>query len=156
MIAAEWTLVDVFISGASKTKGSMTVRPNKSLANSDASSHWRAIMAGALRDDYFARMTPPTARPAGGKPGPWVGAVRVRADFWLPGDPLAYGAGDLDKLLRNLLDAMGTTSKNPRYNGGVIADDNQVTQIISDKGCWRDEACRFAGPGVHVVVTGLA
>lgn len=119
----------------------MVVRPNKTLANSPASSHWRALMAGAVRDDYARRWGPSF--------GPYDGPVAVSCWAHLPVDPLAYGAGDLDKLLRNVLDALGTTSKNPRYNGGVIVDDNQVTRIDATK--WGPAP----QPGVHIRVTAL-
>lgn len=121
----------------------MVVRPNKTLANSPASSHWRALMAGAVRDGHARRWA------LDGETAPWRGPVMVGLLVALPVDPLAYGAGDLDKLLRNVLDALGTTSKNPRYNGGVIVDDNQVTRIDATK--WGPAP----QPGVHIRVTAL-
>jgi hypothetical protein len=138
-------LVDTFVAGLPRTKGSLAKRPNGTLYDSVVDSgKWRALMAGAVRDD-MARRFPGL----GGAPDPWRHAVRVDAVFWLPVDPLAYGAGDLDKLTRNLLDALGTRSKNPRYNGGVIIDDNQVVHLDIRKLGPSDR------PGVHVIVSAL-
>lgn len=143
-------LVDTFVAGLPRTKGSLARRPNGSLYDSVVDSgKWRALMAGAVRDDYRQRhgeLLPGTTVRL--TPGPCPGPVLVSALFTLPVDPLAYGAGDLDKLLRNLLDALGTKSKNPRYNGGVILDDNQVT----DFGNVRKRG-PSPHPGVRVVVS---
>jgi Holliday junction resolvase RusA-like endonuclease len=50
--------------------------------------------------------------------------------------PIAISWGDLDKLQRNLLDAL--------QQSGLIADDSQVVRIVSEK-AWADESQR---PGV--------
>lgn len=122
-------LVQTFVAGLPRTKGSLAKRPNGTLYDSVVDSgKWRALMAGALRDAYevaWVRANGPTTD----GPPPYAGAVDVSGTFWLPVDPLAYGAGDLDKLLRNTLDALGTKSRNRKYNGGVIVDDNQVTDL---------------------------
>jgi Holliday junction resolvase RusA-like endonuclease len=47
--------------------------------------------------------------------------------------PIWTQAGDLDKITRNVLDAIGSTSKNPKYNGGAIVDDNLVCRIVASK-----------------------
>jgi hypothetical protein len=86
-------------------------------------------MAGAVRDAYQGA----TAHVHQGRRPPYAGAVHVAGHFVLPVEPLTVRAGDLDKLLRNCLDALGTHSKNPRYNGGVIVDDNQVVMIHASK-----------------------
>lgn len=134
-------LVATFVAGLPRTKGSLAKRPNGTLYDSVVDSgRWRALMAGALRDAYRAQWartycTGPIgmcSHPdwfACGRPVPHDGPVEVSAAFALPVDPLTFGAGDLDKLLRNLLDALGTRSKNPRYNGGIIVDDNQVVRF---------------------------
>lgn len=153
-------LVDTFVAGLPRTKGSLAKRPNGTLYDSVIDSgKWRALMAGAVRDEHARRWAAAMCDGGGmcshsplftcGRPQPIGGAVRVDAVFWLPVDPLAYGAGDLDKLTRNLLDALGTHSKNPRYNGGVIIDDNQVTHLNVHK---RGPSDR---PGVHVIVSAL-
>ena len=142
-------LVDTFVAGRPRTKGSLARRPNGSLYDSVVDSgKWRALMAGALRDAYelaWVRIHGPTTD----GPPPHPRAVEVSAAFYLPVAPLDYGAGDLDKLVRNLLDALGTRSRNPRYNGGVIIDDNQVAVLQTAK------TGPAAAPGVFVRVESL-
>lgn len=158
-------LVSTFVAGHPKTKGSLAKRPNGTLYDSVVDSgKWRALMAGALRDAYartWAQRTCGAEYHASGEtigcthphylkcgtPQPYPAGVEVSALFWLPVDPLASGAGDLDKLLRNVLDALGTRSKNPRYNGGVIIDDNQVVRFLSVHKIGPTDQ-----PGVHVTV----
>lgn len=143
-------LVSTFVAGHPKTKGSLAKRPNGTLYDSVVDSgKWRALMAGALRDAYEVQWVRKYGPTTDGPP-PHPGPVEVGAVFWLPVDPLASGAGDLDKLLRNLLDALGTRSKNPRYNGGVIIDDNQVTRFTGV-----GKVGPTGQPGVHVVVATL-
>lgn len=154
-------LVDTFVAGLPRTKGSLAKRPNGSLYDSVVDSgKWRALMAGAVRDAYRAwwarryctgpyRGCSHGAHLPCGRPEPHPGAAEVAATFLLPCDPLAYAAGDLDKLARNLLDALGTHSKNPRYNGGVIVDDNQVILLHVRK---VEAATAGLRPGVSVTV----
>lgn len=146
-------IVDVWVPGAAKTKGSMVARPNGSMKESViGSSAWRALMAQAIRDDIARRY------PARGEPGengsmPYPGAVAVtmtaylappgsdpykdaglRARGWLQwGWPVWERAGDLDKLARNALDALGSKSRNPKMNGGAIVDDNLVCRLVAEK-----------------------
>lgn len=143
-------LVQTFVAGLPRTKGSLAKRPNGTLYDSVVDSgKWRALMAGALRDAYevaWVRANGPTSD----GPPPYAGAVSVAASFRLPVDPIAHGAGDLDKLTRNLLDALGTRSRNKKYNGKVIVDDNQVTLLnVVKVGPWPN-------PGVEVVVEALS
>lgn len=137
-------LVDTFVAGRPKTKGSLTFITPGYATDSDGSRHWRALMAGAVRDSYRARwaelMCTGPYRGCGhgkhlacGLPQPHAGPVLVRVMAHLPVDPLAHGAGDLDKLLRNVLDALDIRSKNPKFRGGAIIDDNQVTRIEAEK-----------------------
>jgi hypothetical protein len=44
-----------------------------------------------------------------------------------------YGAGDVDKLARNLLDALANDAKSAAFNGGAYGNDNQVVRLIGDK-----------------------
>lgn len=161
-------IVDVFVPGAAKTKGSMEIRNRATGAMKESvagSSRWRALMAQAVRDDIARRQPPVTELRS-----PWPGAVSVTVEAYLtpPGSwwrdalksisgfgwPIWNQAGDLDKIVRNVLDALGSTSRNPKYNGGAIVDDNLVCRIIAEK--------RVAGgtvdtmpPGVHIVVETL-
>jgi hypothetical protein len=126
-------LLRTFIAGVPKTKGSLRVRNAKTGALTEGvkgSSDWRALVAGGVRDAYQA-LNP--QRFAIAPRPPSIGPVAVRADFELPVDPLQVRAGDLDKLLRNLLDALASDARNPRYNGGVIVNDNQVAGLYASK-----------------------
>lgn len=139
-------LVETFVAGRPRTKGSLAKRPNGTLYDSVTDSGlWRALMAGGVRDDYARRWSV-----GPGSPLPYAGAVLVQAGFDLPCDPISSGAGDLDKLARNLLDALGTESKNPKYRGGVIVNDNQVIILQLTKGG------PATTPGVRVVVQALS
>jgi hypothetical protein len=160
-------IVDVFVPGAAKTKGSMEVRNRATGAMKESvagSSRWRALMAQAVRDDIERRWAGSLALAQASSVLPFPGAVTVTVEAYLtpPGSwfegwqswPVWPRAGDLDKIVRNVLDAIGSTSKNPKYNGGAIVDDNLVCRIIAEK--------RVAGgtvdtmpPGVHITVETL-
>lgn len=122
-------ITELFIPGRPVTKGSLT-RKGDWLTDTPQSKTWRRIMAGAIRDDL--------ARRHGTVPGgiSYAGQVAVRAHWFLPVAPTAHGAGDLDKLLRNLLDALSAPSDRTTdvsLCAGAIVDDNQVTIIDSSK-----------------------
>jgi Holliday junction resolvase RusA-like endonuclease len=138
-------IVDVFVPGAAKTKGSMEVRNRATGAMKESvvdSSRWRALMAQAMRDDIEQR------RHVMRSPDdpyrielPYPGAVSVTVEAYLAPPsavqrwlwPIWNRAGDLDKLVRNVLDAIGSTSKNAKMNGGAIVDDNLVCRIVATK-----------------------
>jgi Holliday junction resolvase RusA-like endonuclease len=106
-------MIRLWIPGHPRTKGSLDERHQ----DTPQSKRWRALMAQAMRYERD-RLIMPTA--------PKGIAVAVSAKFFLPtGDAVTPNSGDLDKLLRNLLDA-GT-------DAGVWADDVQVVRILSDK-----------------------
>lgn len=157
-------IVDVFVPGAAKTKGSMVVRNRATGAMKESvvgSSAWRALMAQAVRDDierrWHADLNAGLRRPA----APYPGAVQVTVVAYLTppigtfagGRPIWERAGDLDKLVRNVLDALGSKSKNAKMNGGAIVDDNLVCRLFAEK--------HVAGPsgalsaGVRIVVETL-
>ncbi|MET0426644.1 MAG: hypothetical protein ABW046_22445 [Actinoplanes sp.] len=162
-------IVDVFVPGAAKTKGSMEVRNRATGTMKESvagSSRWRALMAQAVRDDIAARFPWPPDGHAQVRPIlPWPGAVSVTVEAYLTppvlhngrtlpwDDAIWHQAGDLDKLVRNVLDALGSTSKNTRMNGGAIVDDNLVCRIVANK--------HVAGPsgalsaGVRIIVETL-
>lgn len=64
-----------------------------------------------------------------------------RRRFW----PVTRGSGDLDKLARNVLDALSDAS--------VIRDDSQVCRLVADKDyAGHGVAHAFTGPGAWVMV----
>jgi Holliday junction resolvase RusA-like endonuclease len=143
-------LVETFVAGEPKTKGSLAVRGNGTLTDTPASKAWRAMMAAGVRDDIARRGACVVEGQMYIRPKlPWEGPVSVTAIFsvspppprqraWLGilqhwAAPIWPTAGDLDKLLRNLLDAIAADSKNSKYNGGAILNDNQVCRIAAQK-----------------------
>lgn len=157
-------IVDVFVPGAAKTKGSMEVRNRATGAMKESvvgSSRWRVLMAQAVRDDIERRLGPVGTEANAIRPIlPYPGAVAVTVVAYLAAPtlwghhlPIWNRAGDLDKLVRNVLDALGSTSKNPKMNGGAIVDDNLVCRLAAEK--------RVAGPsgalaaGVRIIVETL-
>jgi hypothetical protein len=154
-------IVDVFVPGAAKTKGSMEIRNRATGAMKESvvgSSRWRALMAQAVRDDIERRRQiwiMATGRTDVALPYP--GAVSVTVEAYLT-PPMAHvvspvwnQVGDLDKIVRNVLDALGSTSKNPKMNGGAIVDDNLVCRIVASK----HVAPAVTSAGVHIVVETL-
>lgn len=154
-------IVDVFVPGAAKTKGSMEIINKRTGAMRESvigSSRWRALMAQAVKDDIARRAL--VAHPQMiGPPSPWAGPVAVHvlahlgppdtswvARFWA----YWYQAGDLDKIVRNVLDALGSTSKNPKMNGNAIVDDNLVCRLVAEK-----RVAKVGGAGVHIIVETL-
>jgi Holliday junction resolvase RusA-like endonuclease len=118
-------MINLWIPGKPRTKGSLDAWHQDTQQSKD----WRRRMAYALR----------MARTQGG--APMAGAVAVRGVFWLPVDDVTTpNCGDLDKLLRNLLDA-GTDAQ-------AYDDDVQVVRTFVDK-----MACAAGeGPGVLVSI----
>jgi hypothetical protein len=157
-------IVDVFVPGAAKTKGSMVARPNGSMKESVVgSSRWRALMAQAVRDDIERRRRYVAAGEVNPPGWPYPGAVSVTVEAYLTPPtgwvarflaaviwPIWPRAGDLDKIVRNVLDALGSTSKNPKMNGGAIVDDNLVCRIDAAK-----HVAKVGGAGVRIVVETL-
>lgn len=112
-------VLSVWIPGRPKTKGSLTVtNAARGLAqDTPASKRWRALMAYAARRAWEE---------------PWAldGPVSVVAVFHLPvhptkGEVWAGRVGDIDKLARNLLDAL--------QDAQVFSDDVQVTRLLCEK-----------------------
>lgn len=121
-------VLSCWVPGRPKTKGSLAVVNGRQGVASDtpASKRWRQLMAYAV---------------AGQIKAPIEGPVTVIAVFHLPVRDVAAGrVGDLDKLARNLLDAL--------TDAGVYGDDVQVTRLLASKA----EADEERGPGVDLRV----
>lgn len=127
-------VVNVWIPGNPKTKGSLKDRGNGTLTDTPASYRWKALMRDRLAETML---------------GPAVGetmAARVDRFWFIDRPPTPIGQeiapmrghlGDIDKLDRNLFDAM-TEAK-------VWRDDEQVVDGVHKKR-WAGEL----GPGVLV------
>jgi hypothetical protein len=143
-------ITEVWVPGNPRTKGSL-------LNNQDTpqSKRWRALMAEQVRRD-IARRRGTTLLDTWELP--YAGAVDVelvaflavpaaatRAEF-LGGAPTTnapaiwHNAGDVDKLARNVLDAIAADAKSAIMNGGAIVNDNQVIRLMAEKyAATRDE-----------------
>lgn len=116
----EVIITELWVPGTPRTKGSLDERHQ----DTPQSKTWRRLMAGAVRDDLARR----------GTTTPYAGPAWVEVAWFLPVDPLALRAGDIDKLIRNLLDALSAPTKRTTDRslcGGAIADDNQVQHVDS-------------------------
>lgn len=105
-------LAAVWVPGVPRTKGSLDRR----MQDTPASKAWRSLLAAEFRRDSrlrFMRDDRVIATPYGGPVA--VRCIFVRSD----------GVGDLDKLERNVLDAL--------TDSGVIGDDVQVVTLRSDR-----------------------
>lgn len=149
LIGPRWpaTLADLWIPGVPRTKGSLTVvnsgaRGRKAhVEDTPESVRWRMLMVDMLRKDQGRR---------GIVNQPYPGAVYVIATFYQRVEDLTRKvaeSGDLDKLLRNLFDAL-SVNKDSRKGAGVIKDDMQITRLTAVK----EIATGGGSPGLRVIV----
>lgn len=115
----------VFVGGRAKTKGSMTLRPNGTAAQSVVgSTRWAELMASAVAQEWRDRE-------------PLTGPLWIGITFILAGDPVAPRAGDCDKLTRNVWDALQPhvprCPRTCRKHAGVVADDVLFVQSCESK-----------------------
>ncbi len=140
-------VLSFWVPGAPKTKGSLSARAPKchccaacrgyarlpQLQDSVGSKRWRKLVA------YQAERT---IVEAPGAQFPIEGPVAVELGFQLStmlvDDLIAQGAGDLDKLYRNVLDAL--------QDAGVYANDSQVTRLSG----YKEGVSHFGGVRVRV------
>lgn len=147
-------LLDEFVPGSPKTKGSLDFKGGgRVVENVAGSKRWRMLMADRLRRAWNGSGGDPIARGSYPRETRTGVKIRVTATFYLPcargaRSLIAKGSGDIDKLARNLLDAL--------TDSGIIGDDAQVVAILCEK---REAAAeRTAGrpgvmpQGVHVQV----
>lgn len=127
----------IWVPGHPKTKGSMEAqqqagrRRPRMVQSVIGSTDWAAVMSRAVR----ARLAT--------EPTPYVGPVMVTLGFWLPVEDAAAGrCGDVDKLTRNVLDALTKI---------VYGDDVQVTHCTSFK--YPLGAGGVMQPGVLIIAT---
>lgn len=143
-------LLDAFVPGRPIPKGSMDFMPNgRAVQNNAASTPWQRDMEAAFRRHTSNR----DPRPGRWDPRPGYphnGPVVIFAEFYFAKPkhpefevPASSSTGDLDKLSRNLLDALEEAK--------VYTNDTRVVDLYA--------STRFAGertkPGVQVWVYGL-
>lgn len=122
--------IECFVPGPPRTKGSMKIVNNRRGVLAEAvagSTRWRQLVAYAMlaeRRPYVALSSQSL---------PWSGPIVVRIEFRLPVEAIAVRSGDLDKLTRNVLDALSAcTDKCPvdcRNHAGIYRDDVQVVHL---------------------------
>lgn len=138
-------VISLWVPGRPKTKGSMrVVNARRAVLQEgvDGSVRWRQLVAYAARS---------ALRPD----APVSGPVAVELSFHLPVDPLGARAGDIDKLTRNVLDALSACSKgcaeDCRNHAGAYVDDNQVVSLgVGKHGPMPDT------PGVNIMVWSIS
>lgn len=146
-VAGLRVLVDTFVAGHPKTKGSLTAVTGTYLKDKPSSEAWRRVVVGALLADMAKRQSVGAARGRIGvrvisylQPGGDVTNWWEHAQAWI----LGKLSGDVDKLERNVLDALSACEKgcSPgcKKHAGVIGDDAQVWDLFGHK--------RLAAPGM--------
>lgn len=120
----------IFVPGRARTKGSLQPLGNGRMADSRLSSAWRSAVAEAVCRRLGAVPGPRgSERPYEALSGPVRASLSV--DFPRPragttdSRPIARGWGDLDKLIRNIGDAL--------EDAGVVSDDAQFSAWLAEK-----------------------
>jgi Holliday junction resolvase RusA-like endonuclease len=132
-----------FVAGRPRTKGSLTPQMSRGaggkirvhlVESGEYAVPWKRTMIDAIRFQCFGSLRAQQGAAM------FTGPVEVSATFVFAQQegaghevwpshrtpyPTAIDIGDLDKLLRNLLDAL--------TQSGLIKDDSQVARIVSDK-----------------------
>ena len=145
-------VLEFWVPGAPKTKGSLSARAPRckcsptcpgyrgqpQLRDSEGSKRWRKLVA------YQAERA---MRPRIGVAWPLTGWVALEILYVLPAaDLLAQGAGDLDKLDRNVFDALQDVQ--------VFENDAQVARCMSEKTAAEVNMASGCGVNVKVMVLG--
>lgn len=127
------------VQGLPKSKGSLKSYGRGAMVEAvEGSADWRELVAWraaqARRREEFDRIDRPEAAVV---TATFVFTRRPRSTFF----PTTRSTYDVDKLARNLLDAL--------QDANVIEDDSQVVRLVTEK-AWTDHE-----PGVSVSVTHL-
>lgn len=140
-------VTECYVAGLARTKGSMTHVGNGRMVESVAGSKtWRRLVSAAVRSERVRRLG------EGCKPS--HAALSFRLAFFLDGalDDVAWlvreGTGDIDKLTRNVLDALQDEFRVGMVDSGAVVNDSQFQRgLISKYGCPAGET-----PGVLIQV----
>ena len=140
-------VLEFWVPGYPKTKGSLRVLNSGRLSgravlqDTPASKRWRALVAYAAGAAMRGRQNINGPMPM---TEPIDGPVRVDVEYWLPVKDesalIAQGAGDKDKLDRNVYDAL--------QDAGVFVNDSQVVDGQSTK-----YVASGQGPGARIIVS---
>ena len=122
--------IECWVPGRPKTKGSMRVVNNRRGVLTEAvegSTRWRQLVAYAMVAEkrIYTALSDVVL--------PFTGPVALTIEFRLPVEPIGSRAGDVDKLVRNIMDALSACSKgcadDCRNHAGVYVDDVQVCSL---------------------------
>jgi len=143
------------VMGVPATKGSLKPVPrgkHTALVESHATSKpWReAVKYAALEEiadregtgDPFAMLSGPVQVEVVFSFNRPKSAPKTRRTW-----PCTRSSGDVDKLLRNLFDALA--------DAGVVLDDSQIVRVVADKTFVGEDPSSLASPGAEVVVRTL-
>lgn len=117
----------ISVNGVPKTKGSMRYVGGRMIEGNRGSKDWRALVSdAAFRAIGGNGDSVPDGYPVSGVSLHLDATFRfARPKSRRRGEPITRSSGDLDKLLRNVLDAL--------QDAGVIGDDSQVTSCTASK-----------------------
>lgn len=139
-------LCDVFVPGHAKTKGSMEALGNGKMRDKPSSRVWRKLIAERVKTDAEKRGYSTEFHSYDGRVGVRIvsyGQTATGQEGWLVKAMkwliARAGFGDVDKLARNVLDAISSEDPDDAH---LIADDSQVVDLYSHK--------RLAMPGMMV------
>lgn len=136
-------ITEVWVPGVPKTKGSLTFKAGHfAEENVVDSKRWRMLVVSAVRADLVRRAGWQEPHNAS------ADAIHVVATFFTAVEPTMPSAGDLDKLVRNVLDACSLNRRKPELGAGAYADDRQVV-LLSAAELTADDL----GPGLLLRVT---
>jgi Holliday junction resolvase RusA-like endonuclease len=138
--------------GVPATKGSMRhIGNGRMIEDHKTSKPWREAVKWAALESISQREG--TGRPFATLSGPV--ALDVVFTFAKPKSaprsrrtwPITRSSGDVDKLLRNVSDAL--------VDAGVIADDSQIVRVVGEKAYPGEHAAALDRPGARVLVRTL-
>ena len=130
-------VLSMWVTGKPRPKGSWDATPNGFKPNNVAVAAWQRHVAQVAREHY-----------AGAAPQDWPMAVEVVFLFARPAEPMfdepaTTETGDIDKLLRAVLDALSAhnsrCARRCRKHAGVYVDDARVTRTVVEE--------QYAPPG---------
>lgn len=119
-------ILNIFVPGHAKTKGSVDAFKTQP----DRSGHRRTYVRQSVQgsSEWAALVEYAATKAWAGRPTRTGVPIRVNLAYYLPcttGKLIARGSGDIDKLERNILDAL--------TRAGVYGDDAQVVGVVHEK-----------------------
>jgi Holliday junction resolvase RusA-like endonuclease len=141
--------LELFVPGHARTKGSMKHLGNGHMVEQvKGSTAWRRLVAETIARDVFDQRSTADGVHRLWRPYPHAVAVGLYFTFapqsgrkQPPPYPILRQYGDLDKLIRNVGDAL--------IDGGLLVDDSQIIDVIARKR-WTDLDEDLPGVSIRV------